>query len=202
MTDLDAIYSREWYEADYGSPEVRRDWEIVAAGLDRWALSRFSGATALDVGCGPGLLVAGLRDLGWQAYGFDGSRHAIEYARRLVPNVFPHIWQGDIWGLGHPVVGKCNLVTCTEVAEHIEPDLAPALVRALVRRAREAIVFTAAAVGQGGHHHINEQPREYWLDLFAEHGWIEDEASRHELRCRWAKVERCWWIPKNVMVLR
>ena len=33
------------------------------------------------------------------------------------------------------------------------------------------ILFSAAVPGQGGYHHINEQPHEYWHNKFAEKGF-------------------------------
>lgn len=53
---------------------VRR-WHRVAAGWDLWMLSRCCGPT-LDVGCGPGRLLAWLLDHGISALGVDSCPHA------------------------------------------------------------------------------------------------------------------------------
>lgn len=200
MTDLDAVYTAEWYAADYGSIEVRRDWGLIASGLNRWAHCRDgirNGLTyANDIGCGPGLLVDELNRRGWHIRGIDGSRNAIDAA---VPGAATLIECRDL--LDRPNIERLPIAICTEVAEHLPPENAPDLVRFVTDKAFRYVIFTAADVGQGGHHHLNEQPREYWLDLFAQQGWIEDVESTRELQARWAKVEHCWWIPRNLMVL-
>lgn len=202
MTDLDAIYTKEWYAADYGSPEVRRDWEIVADGLNRWVVGRDGIRNGLnyanDIGCGPGLLVDALLRRRWYMHGIDGSRNALDAA---APGLEPSFIECKNL-LDWPEIERLPVAICTEVAEHLEAQHAPNLVRFLAEKAYRYVIFTAAPIGQGGHHHVNEQPREYWLDLFAEHGWIEDAESTRELQARWAKVNRCVWIPKNLMVLR
>jgi hypothetical protein len=198
MRNLDEIYSAEWYAADYGSDEVRREWGIIAAGLYRWSRERDVRGGFNDIGCGPGLLLAALREMGWYGMGLDGSQHAIDAAP---VSVRPSIVCVDVttWPLS---IGPHSVAICTEVAEHLPPDAAPGLVRYLTQIASRHVIFTAAPPGQDGHDHLNEQPREYWLDLFADHGWIEDVESTRELQKRWTKVKRCWWIPKNLIVLR
>jgi hypothetical protein len=62
-----------------------------------------------------------------------------------------------------------DVCVCLEVAEHLPASAAPKLARILSRVA-PVLIFTAAPPGQGGHFHINEQPRQYWVKLFQEAG--------------------------------
>lgn len=196
--DLDAIYTREWYEHDF--PGLESEFALVAAGIDRWAVRLGAkGWSALDVGCGPGMLVGELRRRGFKATGFDGSQHAIDYARDHLLAAVPYITRADLLDCPRE---SADLVVCTEVAEHVPAEHAARLVGYLASCALEAIVFTAAPPGQGGHDHVNEQPREYWSELFAEHGWIEDHRSTGELRSRWAELRRLSHMIRNVMVFR
>jgi hypothetical protein len=71
-------------------------------------------------------------------------------------------------GLG--LEGRFDLVQCLEVAEHLPARIAPALIAELAARA-DVVLFSAAPLGQGGEHHVNEQPFEYWRDLWAEQGF-------------------------------
>jgi hypothetical protein len=59
-----------------------------------------------------------------------------------------------------------DLVQCLEVAEHVQPQASDVVVDNIVRHGR-CVLFSAAAPGQGGEDHINEQPYDYWRDLFA-----------------------------------
>jgi hypothetical protein len=56
-----------------------------------------------------------------------------------------------------------------EVGEHVAPSLSRSLAAFLVGSA-PCVIFTAAQPGQGGHGHINEQPRSYWIELFKQQG--------------------------------
>jgi SAM-dependent methyltransferase len=58
---------------------VRR-WRAAAAGADHWMLDRCAGPT-LDLGCGPGRLVAALRAAGVPALGVDHSHRAVRLCR-------------------------------------------------------------------------------------------------------------------------
>jgi len=55
-------------------------WHAAAAGADHWMLQRCDGPT-VDLGCGPGRLVAALLAAGVPALGVDHSHHAIRLCR-------------------------------------------------------------------------------------------------------------------------
>jgi 2-polyprenyl-3-methyl-5-hydroxy-6-metoxy-1,4-benzoquinol methylase len=54
-------------------------------------------------------------------------------------------------------LGTFDLVACIEVAEHLNADRASGFVDLLCKHS-PAILFSAAPPGQGGTHHVNEQP--------------------------------------------
>jgi hypothetical protein len=70
-----------------------------------------------------------------------------------------------------------DLVICLEMAEHLQPEDAEGLVLTL-EICSGTILFSAAQPEQGpygepdniGMHH-NEQPKSYWRELFARHGY-------------------------------
>ena len=59
-----------------------------------------------------------------------------------------------------------DLVQSLEVGEHLPKSVSGAFVASLVRHSRGLVLFSAAPPGQGGEHHINEQPYDYWRNLF------------------------------------
>ncbi len=63
---------------------------------------------------------------------------------------------------------KFDLVTSFEVAEHLSADKSQSFVKTLTNHSN-AILFSAATVGQGGENHINERSLESWRDMFAAH---------------------------------
>ena len=58
-----------------------------------------------------------------------------------------------------------DLVESLEVAEHLPDSRAGTFVADLCRHG-DVVLFGAAPPGQGGEHHINEQPYGYWRALF------------------------------------
>ena len=74
-------YTRALDGARYPLSADLRRWCAAADATDRALLARTTG-TVLDVGCGPGRLVAELERLGRQAAGLDTSRAAVRLTRR------------------------------------------------------------------------------------------------------------------------
>lgn len=212
--DLGSIYTAEWFARDFA--ELGPEFAMVARGLDRWARPRLGMlVAALDVGCGPAMLVDELALLNWDMSGFDGSPHGIAMVDRLRGAREPRmpVKVDANWGFDWPPVRVADvtdtpherrrqIVICTEVAEHLPAEDAPTLVRYLTTHATRYVVFTAAPPGQGGHDHINEQPPEYWEELFKDCGWIKDYESTEELKDRWCRLRRLSHMTNNVVVFR
>jgi hypothetical protein len=66
---------------------------------------------------------------------------------------------------------RFDLVESMEVAEHLPEEAARGFVETLTRHG-DLVLFSAAPPGQGGEHHVNEQPYAYWRALFAERGYV------------------------------
>ena len=94
--------------------------EIFGSQLLKWLSRRgLQPKTALDLGCGTGVLCRILKDAGMDAMGMDYSSGMVAIAREANPDIPFH--QGDMI-LWHP--GKTfDLVTCTGDALNHIPDL-------------------------------------------------------------------------------
>ena len=64
-----------------------------------------------------------------------------------------------------------DLVQSLEVAEHLPASAAEQFVDNLVAHSA-VVLFSAATLGQGGEHHVNERPYSYWRDLFSDRGYL------------------------------
>jgi SAM-dependent methyltransferase len=65
---------------------------------------------------------------------------------------------------------RFDLAISFEVGEHLPETAAPRFVHTICRHA-PIVAFSAAVPGQGGEHHVNEQPYTFWRDLFAGEGF-------------------------------
>jgi SAM-dependent methyltransferase len=132
--------------------------------------------SVLDVGCGRGVWLsewekAGVADV----VGIDGS-----YVDQANLAIDPqHFCPRDLmepFDLGR----RFDLVQSLEVAEHLPHATARGFVESLVRHG-DIVLFSAAVRGQGGEHHVNEQPLQYWRELFAPFGFAAFDAVRPRL---------------------
>jgi hypothetical protein len=89
---------------------------------------------------------------------------------------------------------------CFEVAEHIPERFTEQFIDTLASSG-DTVVMTAAEPGQGGTHHINEQPREFWYRKFESRGMEYDPRAVDTLRQKMNPTETTW-IPENLIVFR
>jgi len=149
-------YDSKFYET------ADRTAATSADGLIRHLTDTLSIRSVLDVGCGRGVWLAQWKRRGaTTVVGVDGPY--INRSRLAIPNesFVAHDLASDL-SLGR----KFDLVQSLEVAEHVSESCAEKFIDNLVRHG-PTILFSAAIPGQGGEHHINEQPWEYWRRKFA-----------------------------------
>jgi 2-polyprenyl-6-hydroxyphenyl methylase/3-demethylubiquinone-9 3-methyltransferase len=98
--------------------------------LDEHSRTPLAGKTALDVGCGAGLLAEPLARLGARVTGIDATPEVIAVARQHAAAIGLEVdyRAGDVQQLD----GRFDLITCMEVIEHVAD--AAAFVRALAVR--------------------------------------------------------------------
>ncbi|MFN3451563.1 MAG: class I SAM-dependent methyltransferase [Sphingorhabdus sp.] len=93
-------------------------------------------------------------------------------------------------------LGAFDLVACIEVAEHLNADRAAGFVQLLCKHS-PAILFSAAPPGQGGTHHVNEQPLSYWVEHFAQCGYRLFDIIRPAF---WHDDTVQWWHRQNMVI--
>jgi SAM-dependent methyltransferase len=191
---------RGWFLATY-NPALFAFYHVVARdnapGVVGAVAETFPDARSyLDVGAGSGAFSAEARRRGKYVVACEKSPfgRAVAKAQRLDARPF------DLDADPPANVGVADLALCLEVAEHLPPAMGQTLVQFLVHQA-ETIVFSAAPPGQGGTGHINEQPKQYWIERFEGAGGYHDvEGSRKLLTSmeHWPMTRP--WYRSNAMV--
>ncbi|MDC1103623.1 class I SAM-dependent methyltransferase, partial [Nitrosopumilus sp.] len=74
--DLQRLYDEDYFSTRSRPPMWIRRAEFI--------IEKFEPTTVLDIGCAYGELVKGLRDMGVDAYGVDGSDYAINNSDPLI----------------------------------------------------------------------------------------------------------------------
>lgn len=89
-----------------------------------------------------------------------------------------------------------DLAICLEVAGNLPPADAGTLVESLVQLS-PAVAFSAPIPGQGGPNQLNLQWPEYWVELFAKHGFVVLDPIRPKV---WSNPEVKWWFSQNCLL--
>lgn len=163
MRDLDAIYSEVFFES-----LLARSWR--APFLCTAIVKVLSPKRVMDVGCGTGDLVQYFKKLGVSAYGIECSRNA--YAHALAPE---KLWIVD---LRNPLVNEAgfDLVTCFNVAEHIDVESTEIFIENLTMLGR-SVLFAATSNDAFKHRLVNIRPIDEWKEMFEVLGFEEDVES-------------------------
>lgn len=193
QTPEDKLYTPEWYRSHY---PFRNEYHAVADVIVNGMVDSAK-VKVLDVGCGAGLMLERWVARGIDAKGVDASPAALDAAP---PSVKDRIKVARIEGLR---VGEYDVVTCFEVAEHMHAKQADELCETLAHatRAGGMLYFTAATPGQGGHGHVNEQPKAYWIAKLQRVGF-EPMFANGVAPAVAAAAPHMPWLGHNLMVFQ
>jgi len=163
--------------------------------------------TYLDLGCGDGYLVEMAARMGILSVGVDIALERDVYfpMQILLKRDLATKLSLDQMRFSQVLTaGKgYDVVTSWEVGEHLEEAAVEIYLDTVRHHTGKWLVFTAAAVGQGGEGHINCQPQEYWWERLVARGLTYCEAETDHIKetWRWA-TGPCFWLPQNVQVFK
>jgi SAM-dependent methyltransferase len=122
--------------------------------------------SVVDFGCGQGAWLSVWRKKGASVLGVDGPY--VDQRKLMIDNdEFRTADLSEPIDLGQ----RFDVVQSLEVAEHLPYSRASEFINTLTSHG-PFVMFSAAVPGQGGEHHINEQPLEYWREKFRDRGYV------------------------------
>lgn len=182
MTD----YSHKFYQ-DLGNTALPSARRIVPLLLD-W----FVPASVIDIGCGDGSWLSVFRDHGVNdIFGIDG--HWVDETQLRIPP--PQFRRAEL-DKALEIDRRFDLAMSLEVAEHLPATRAAGFV-AEITAVAPVVLFSAAIPEQGGLNHINEQWPDYWVKLFAAHGYRAADVIRWKI---WDDPAVTWWYKQNILL--
>ncbi len=161
MKNLNLIYDETFFK-EWGSEHEKyiRSAEIITDKL----FDLFKPKKIADLGCGCGIYSHLFKKKGAEVFALDGVLPPKEYS-------FPvNIHTQDLTIPFENTFGKFDFTLCLEVAEHIPESLTDIFIENILQFS-DTLVLSAAPKGQEGHHHVNEQPKRYWVKKLAEKGF-------------------------------
>ncbi len=130
-----------------------------------WCIKELGVRSMIDVGCGLGYSLKYFEDAGVEVLGVDGSPSAL--TQSVVPGkVQQHDFTNGPWSPPK----SYDLVWSTEFIEHVEQQYEPNFLKTF-EAASKYLMITFAIPGQQGHHHVNLQYEDYWIDRMKEIGF-------------------------------
>lgn len=121
----------------------------------------FTSGSVVDIGCGVGEWNNGNPDYIGVDYRVDPKDLLIPVSQFVERDLNKEEYRSD---------KKFDLCLCLEVAEHLKPSRAEALIETLCSLS-DRVLFSAAIPHQGGNGHVNEQWQSYWSALFQRQGF-------------------------------
>ncbi len=168
-------YSKEYYLPSMSAKEKSLDFIVPRI------VSELLPESVCDLGCGNGLTLKKFvqhgRGVVKEVYGYDGNNMSPEdyliNTRHLSLNQ-------NFCDPGFILDKKYDLVVTLEVAEHIDNKFSDKFVD-LCTMGADAILFSAALIGQVAGTHINNQPGWFWREKFMKRGFLEIDFIRPQI---------------------
>jgi SAM-dependent methyltransferase len=140
-----------------------------------YMVNRLNIKSVIDIGCGKGYSARFFKSIGCEVMGVEGS--PVAHAQSLIQDeCVLHDYT-----LGKTTIDrKFDLAWSCEFVEHVEAkyidNFAPDFQKA------KYLAMTFAGIGQGGHHHVNENTQQYWINTLSSYGFDFSESITNELR--------------------
>jgi SAM-dependent methyltransferase len=158
----------------------------------RYIAEKYQPKSAFDIGCGKGLYLRFLRDLGVeQIQGVDGVDTSVTI---LDSTSYTKVDLHQPYRAG----SQFDVVFCLEVAEHLQPEATDILFDTIAAHAKDLIIFSMAEPGQPGNGHINCLTMVQVLDHWKKRGWTPDLVETLGVRA----LSTMSWFRRNILVLK
>jgi SAM-dependent methyltransferase len=180
------IYDKGFYDS-----QVPGSLKSAKAYLS-YLFSHWLPSSVVDLGCGRGTWLAACKELGVKhLVGLDGDW--IRQEAMVDPAIqFMSANLSETLAVAEPY----DLALSLEVAEHLPAESAERFIGNLTQLS-EAILFSAAFVGQPGTNHINTRPHSYWAKRFIDRGYKAFDVFRQKF---WDNDEVEPWYRQNAFI--
>lgn len=131
--------------------------------------------SVLDVGCGMGYQMQEFMKYCDEVYGIDGSEYVSENSP-VKDKIFKHDYMvGEL-----ETEDRFDLCWSCEFVEHVGEEYRDNFLSTFAFC--KYVAMTHGIPGQGGHHHVNCQPKEYWIEHLARFGFEYDDEFTEKLK--------------------
>lgn len=141
-----------------------------------YLVGKYNIKSVVDIGCGAGWNTKWFLDKGIRTIGVEGDPECFAYPQ--IKKEFMHKW--DYTEGSFIPEEEFDLAWSSEFVEHVEEKFIPNWM-ATMQKCKH-VCITHGEKGQHGHHHVNCNTTEYWIDKFKEYGFDCDLIETAHLR--------------------
>ena len=139
-------------------------------GVLNYMIEYYQVSSFLDIGCGPGGMVALAAEKGLESFGIDGDFTL----SRKGDNFLIHDYNNGPTLL----LSQYDMAWSCEFVEHVEEKY----VKNYMLDFQKAKYIVMTFSEKGGHHHVNLKPKSYWIDIFDSYNLIYDDAVTKKIK--------------------
>jgi hypothetical protein len=141
--------------------------------------------SVIDIGCGVGINLSWFKDQNLEVLGIEGFDEAIKNS--VIPE---NVVQHDFSIGKYQPVKNYDLVISTEFVEHVEQIYEENWLPSV--DSCKYFLMSHAVPGQKGHHHVNCQPSEYWIDRITARGFNYNSVLSNKFRNTTERIPSNW----------
>lgn len=140
-----------------------------------WIINKLEIKSVIDIGCGEGHSTKYFQEKGCNVLGVEGSRLAIKNSPVKDLLIRHDFTKGPFYP-----DNEYDLVWSCEFVEHVDEKYLHNFLETF--KASKYVFMTYALPGQGGYHHVNCQPEEYWIKKLSEISFEFDKELTQKAR--------------------
>ena len=170
------LFDVSFNDGDLGGCNVHGDPLTENVKTWKYLKEKYDIKSAVDIGCGFGFHTATLRDYVGipEVVGVEGSSKVVECA------CIPEVVCNDYSKSSYELPKIFDFAWSTEFLEHVDASHLDNFMKTF-KSCKYALV-THGTPGQAGHHHVNCQHGDYWIDVFKSYGFEFDEEETNKCR--------------------
>ena len=152
--------------------------------------------SVLDVGCGTGHALKWFRDYRKaRAIGVEGSQDALDKSVVPLEILKKHDYtQGPL-----TLKGQYDLGISLEFLEHVEEKYIDNFMVTFTKC--KYLLVSHATPGQDGHHHVNCQHKQYWIEIFKRYG-MKELPDESEMFMQTNNLIKSPWCRDNLLFFK
>jgi cyclopropane fatty-acyl-phospholipid synthase-like methyltransferase len=158
-------------------------------------IDRLNIKSIIDVGCGAGYSLQYFLNKGLIGIGVEGFEYAISRSP-----VKKHLVLHDYTKDQYVSAGEYDLAWSCEFVEHVEEQYVPNFMATFMKA--KYVAMTHAVPGQPGHHHVNCQTADYWIDIFKKHCFELCQDLSLEARNKLNNCENGGHVKNTLMIFK